>query len=174
MARAAGGAVATPIAAPETAEPVWVPTADRPPLRITIEDLVHRYPSGIEAVRGVSLAIEPGESVAILGQNGSGKTTLVKHLNGLLRPAEGRVLLGGQATDGRSIADLAATVGFVFQNPDEQLFERSVEREGAFGPRNLGVPAAAIAERVKGSLAAVGLLDERATNPYDLDLSRRK
>ena len=135
---------------------------------------MHRYPTGIEAVRGVSLAIEPGEAVAILGQNGSGKTTLVKHLNGLLRPAEGRVLLDGQATDGRSIADLAATVGFVFQNPDEQLFERSVEREVAFGPRNLGVPAAAIAERVTGSLAAVGLSAERATNPYDLDLSRRK
>src|SRR4029079_18146941 len=132
MARAAGGAVATPIAAPETAEPVWVPTADRPPLRITIEDLVHRYPSGIEAVRGVSLTIEPGEAVAILGQNGSGKTTLVKHLNGLLRPASGRVLIDVRRVEERSISDLAATVGFVFQNPDEQLFERSVEREVSF------------------------------------------
>ncbi len=125
-------------------------------------------------MRGVSLTIEPGESVAILGQNGSGKTTLVKHLNGLLRPAEGRITLAGQPTDASSIAELAATVGFVFQNPDEQLFERTVEREVAFGPRNLGVPAATIAERVTTSLTAVGLVAERSTNPYDLDLSRRK
>jgi energy-coupling factor transport system ATP-binding protein len=155
-------------------EPAWTPTTDRPPAEVAIEDLVHRYPSGIEAVRGVSLVIEPGEAVAVLGQNGSGKTTLVKHLNGLLRPAEGRVLLDGRPTDGRSIAELAATVGFVFQNPDEQLFERSVEREVTFGPRNLGVSATAIAERVTSSLSVVGLLAERTTNPYDLDLSRRK
>ncbi len=163
-------------APPETdpAESAWTPIEGRPAARIAIEGLVHRYPSGIEAVRGVSLTIEPGESVAILGQNGSGKTTLVKHLNGLLRPAEGRILLDGQPTDDRSIAELAGTVGFVFQNPDEQLFERTVEREVAFGPRNLGVPPPAITERVTNSLAAVGLLAERSTNPYDLDLSRRK
>jgi energy-coupling factor transport system ATP-binding protein len=77
-------------------------------------------------------------------------------------------------TDGESIARLAGTVGFVFQNPDEQLFERSVEREVSFGPRNLGIPAAEIGLLVASSLAAVGLADERATNPYDLDLSRRK
>lgn len=152
----------------------WTPRRDRAPVRVTIENLIHRYPTGIEAVRGVSLTIEPGEAVAILGQNGSGKTTLVKHLNGLLRPAEGRVLLDGQATEGRSIAQLAGTVGFVFQNPDEQLFERSVEREVAFGPRNLGIATADLGELVAGSLAAVGLTDQRTTNPYDLDLSRRK
>jgi energy-coupling factor transport system ATP-binding protein len=135
---------------------------------------VHRYPGGVEAVRGVSLTIEPGEAVAILGQNGSGKTTLVKHLNGLLRPDEGRVLLDGESTAGRSVAELARTVGFVFQDPDDQLFERSVEREVAFGPRNMGMTAADVASRVAGGLAAVGLADERATNPYDLDLSRRK
>ena len=98
----------------------------------------------------------------------------MKHLNGLLRPAEGRVILAGKPNEASSIAELAATVGFVFQNPDEQLFERSVEREVAFGPRNLGVPAATIAERVTDSLTAVGLVGERSTNPYDLDLSRRK
>ena len=152
----------------------WTPSGDRAPVRVEFDDLVHRYPSGIEAVRGVSLTIEPGEAVAILGQNGSGKTTLVKHLNGLLRPASGRVLLDGQPTDARSIAELAATVGFVFQNPDEQLFERSVEREVSFGPRNLKVPPAEIASRVAGSLEAVGLTAQRATNPYDLDLSQRK
>jgi energy-coupling factor transport system ATP-binding protein len=161
---------------PQPATPVvaWTPPRDRRPVRVAVEDLVHRYPTGIEAVRGVSLTLQPGSTVAILGQNGSGKTTLVKHLNGLLRPAEGRILLDGEPTDGQSIARLAGTVGFVFQNPDEQLFERSVEREVSFGPRNLGMAAVEIGPLVASSLAAVGLSDERATNPYDLDLSRRK
>ena len=152
----------------------WAPARDRRPIRVTVDGLIHRYPTGLEAVRGVSLVIEPGETVAILGQNGSGKTTLVKHFNGLLRPASGRVLLDGEATVDRSIAQLARTVGFVFQNPDEQLFERSVEREVAFGPRNIGIAAAQIGELVSASLAAVGLDHQRSTNPYDLDLSRRK
>jgi len=152
----------------------WTPGRERPPVRIAIDGVVHRYPGRVEAVCGVSLTIEPGEAVAILGQNGSGKTTLVKHLNGLLRPDEGRILLDGESTEGRPVAELARTVGFVFQNPDDQLFERSVEREVAFGPRNLGIAAGDVAGRVAGSLAAVGLLDERTTNPYDLDLSRRK
>ncbi len=164
---------ATPDDRPETA-PRWSPGSERPPVRVDVEDLVHRYPNGIEAVRGVSLSIEPGEAVVILGQNGSGKTTLVKHLNGLLRPDAGRVLLDGEATEEVTVDRLAATVGFVFQNPDEQLFERSVEREVAFGPKNLGRPADQIAGLVTRSLEAVGLTDVRTTNPYDLDLSRRK
>ena len=152
----------------------WIPSRERAPVRIDIEGLVHRYPTGIEALRGVTLTIEPGSSVAILGQNGSGKTTLVKHLNGLLRPNDGRILIDSQPTDDQAIARLAGTVGFVFENPDDQLFERSVEREVAFGPRNLGIPVREIGPLVASSLAAVGLGDERTTNPYDLDLSRRK
>ena len=152
----------------------WRPSGDRTGVRAEIEDLVHRYPNGVEAVRGVTLRLEPGEAVAILGQNGSGKTTLVKHLNGLLRPAAGEVRLDGRSTADERVDRLAATVGFVFQNPDEQLFERSVEREVAFGPRNLDRTPADIARLVEESLGAVGLLEERATNPYDLDLSRRK
>ncbi len=175
LARRASTTAATASVDPDPpASPSWAPVRDRDPVHVAIEDLVHRYPTGIDAVRGISLTIEPGESVAILGENGSGKTTLVKHLNGLLRPAAGRVLLDGEPTDRRSVADLAGSVGFVFQNPDEQLFERSVEREVGFGPRNLGFPASTVAASVAGGLAAVGLTDQRATNPYDLDLSRRK
>ena len=165
MPRTAGSAAGSP---------VWVPGRDRPPVTVAIKDLVHRYPTGVEAVRGVSLTIAPGEAVAILGQNGSGKTTLVKHLNGLLRPNRGEVRIDGASTDDRSVADLARTVGFVFQNPDDQLFERSVSREVSFGPRNLGLPASDVTRLVAGSLAAVGLEADAATNPYDLDLSRRK
>ena len=159
---------------PATEGPVWSPGFERPPARVEVQGLTHRYPNGVEAVRGVSLTFEPGEAIAILGQNGSGKTTLVKHLNGLLRPGDGGVRLDGVQTDGRTIGELATIVGFVFQNPDEQLFERSVEREVAFGPRNLGRSSAEIPGLVERSLAAVGLATERTTNPYDLDLSRRK
>jgi energy-coupling factor transport system ATP-binding protein len=173
LAQGGGGQAEDPNPARET-DLVWHPGRERAPARIAIEALVHRYPTGIEAVRGVSLVIEPGEAVAILGQNGSGKTTLAKHLNGLLRPAAGRVLLDGADTAGRSVADVAATVGFVFQNPDDQLFERSVEREVAFGPRNLGRSAADVAALVTDGLEAVGLADQGSTNPYDLDLARRK
>jgi energy-coupling factor transport system ATP-binding protein len=152
----------------------WQPATDTRPVRLAIEGLVHRYSNGVDALRGVSLAFEPGETVAIVGQNGSGKTTLVKHLNGLLRPTDGRVILDGADVAGSAVHELASTVGFVFQNPDDQLFDRSVEREVAFGPRNLGHPPEAIGRAVTRALAAVGLEASRQTNPYDLDLSLRK
>ncbi len=143
-------------------------------VRIVVDELFHRYPTGMEALRGVSLTIDPGESVAIVGQNGSGKTTLVKHLNGLLRPTAGRVLLDGNDTREVPVHTLAATVGFVFQNPDDQLFDRSVAREVAFGPRNLGRSADEVSRAVSEGLEAVGLESSRTVNPYDLDLSLRK
>jgi energy-coupling factor transporter ATP-binding protein EcfA2 len=164
--RAAPGEVSPP--------PVWSPISDRVGTAIEIDGVVHRYPSGVEAVRSITIRFEPGEAVAILGQNGSGKTTLVKHLNGLLRPDAGEVRLDGRSTHDQRIDQLAATVGFVFQNPDEQLFERSVEREVGFGPRNLGFTADRVEQLVDIALSATGLSADRTTNPYDLDLSRRK
>ena len=154
--------------------PDWQPPSEARGVRLAIEGLVHRYPTGVEAVRGVSLVFEPGETIAIVGQNGSGKTTLMKHLNGLLRPTDGRVTLDGADIAGSAVHELAATIGFVFQNPDDQLFDRSVEREVAFGPRNIGRSADAIGQAVSRALSAVGLTDARLTNPYDLDLSLRK
>jgi energy-coupling factor transporter ATP-binding protein EcfA2 len=141
---------------------------------LEVDDVTHRYPNGVEALGGVSLRFPPGEAVAILGQNGSGKTTLVKHFNGLLRPETGEVRIDGRSTSSDRVDELAATIGFVFQNPDDQLFERTVGREASFGPRNLGLDTASIRRLVDQSLEAVGLTDFRATNPYDLDLSRRK
>ena len=152
----------------------WMATRQRSSAALEIDSLVHRYPNGVEAICGVSLSIPAGQSVAILGQNGSGKTTLVKHLNGLLRANAGEVRIDGRATTAERVDQLAATVGFVFQNPDDQLFERSVEREIAFGPRNLGFAATEVTALIERSLKAVGLIAERTTNPYDLDLSRRK
>jgi len=152
----------------------WIPVRSHPPTAVEVDALTHRYANGVDALRGVTLRISPGETVAIVGQNGSGKTTLVKHLNGLLRPATGEVRIGGDSLVGRRVDEIAGTVGFVFQDPDDQLFGRSVEREVAFGPRNLRLEPSTIERLVDAALAATGLDDERRTNPYDLDRSRRK
>ncbi len=159
---------------PADPAPAWQPREGARGVRIVVDELAHRYPTGVEALRGVSLTIDAGESVAIVGQNGSGKTTLVKHLNGLLRPTGGRILIDGEDTSAVPVHTLAATIGFVFQNPDDQLFDRSVAREVSFGPRNLGRSTDEVARAVTDGLVAVGLEASRATNPYDLDLSLRK
>ncbi|MFI5255090.1 MAG: ABC transporter ATP-binding protein [Candidatus Limnocylindrales bacterium] len=151
----------------------WSRVRDVSPVGLRVEGLSHRF-GELEALRGVSLDIEPGEAIAIIGQNGSGKTTLAKHLLGLLKPSAGRVLLGGQDIAGQSIATLARQIGFVFQDPDDQLFGRTVGREVAFGPANLGLAAPVRAALVEQALAVVGLAGEVATNPYDLDLAARK
>jgi energy-coupling factor transport system ATP-binding protein len=142
---------------------------------IRVEQLVHVYAQGdVRALDGVDLGIGTGERVALIGQNGSGKSTLVRHLNGLLRPTEGRVLLGGVPTAGRTVAELARSVGLVFQDPDRQIFASSVRAEVEFGPRNVGMGGDARREAVARALAAVGLAAEEDTNPYDLGQSRRK
>lgn len=143
--------------------------------RLAVEGLVHVYAdAGVRALDGVDLRIGPGESVALVGQNGSGKSTLVRHLDGLLRPTEGRVLLDGEDVVGRTVADLARHVGLCFQDPDRQVFSGSVRAEVAFGPRNLGLSGAALDATVDAALAAVGLEAEGRSNPYDLGYSRRK
>jgi energy-coupling factor transport system ATP-binding protein len=152
----------------------WKGVRPRERAAVVVRDLVHRYPNGLEAVAGVSLEIPPGQSVAIVGQNGSGKTTLVKHLNGLLRPTSGTVRVGDLDVADIPVHRAAATVGFVFQDPDDQLFSRSVERELRFGPRNLRLGDAETRELVDAALEAIGLERERQTNPYDLNVSSRK
>ena len=161
---------------PSTSSPIapWAPIRDRPAATVEFDHVTYRYPGGGKAVRDVSLRIEPGETVAILGPNGAGKTTLVKHLVGLLRPHEGDVRLDGRSIAGTPIAQLAATVGIGFQHPDDQLFERTIDREVRFGPRNLGF-AADLAERaVTMALSVAGLADRRDANPFDLGLPGRK
>ncbi len=105
----------------------------------------------------VSLAIQPGEFVALIGQNGSGKTTLAKHLNGLLKPASGRVLVGNIDTTNAPVGELARQIGYVFQNPDHQLFLSSVSAEVAWGPQQLGMVGDALETRVRETLERFGL-----------------
>ena len=96
-------------------------------VELALEGLVHVYPEGdVRALDGIDLRIGPGERVALVGQNGSGKTTLVRHLNGLLRPTEGSVSVGGVDAATRTVAQLASAVGLVFQDPDRQIFAGSV------------------------------------------------
>jgi energy-coupling factor transport system ATP-binding protein len=143
-------------------------------VELAVEGLGHVYPDGTRALDGVSLVIPAGARLAIVGQNGSGKTTLVRHLNGLLRPTEGRVLIDGRDVAGERVAALARRVGLVFQDPDRQIFSGRVRSEVAFGPRNLGLRDASLDEAVAAALEAVGLAGDADTNPYDLGFSRRK
>jgi energy-coupling factor transport system ATP-binding protein len=143
-------------------------------MRIEINDLHFTYPNGVDALRGISLMIESGEKVAIVGQNGAGKTTLVKHFNGLLQPTKGRVAIGDWDTTKHSVAKLARHVGYVFQNPDEQLFSKNVGAEVAFGPKNLGFDGERVETLVKDALELTQLSDKTETNPYDLSATWRK
>ena len=122
----------------------------------------------------MDLSVGPGETLGIIGQNGSGKSTLVRHLDGLLRPTEGQILLDGSEVGRRHVAELAALVGIAFQDPDRQIFAGRVRTEVAFGPRNLGLRGAELDRRVTEALDMVGLAGTDEENPYDLGYSRRK
>jgi cobalt transport protein ATP-binding subunit len=141
---------------------------------IEVEGVRFAYPSGVEALKGVSLTVRNGEFVAIMGQNGAGKTTLVKHFNGLLKPTEGRVLVDGVETTKVSVATLARNVGFVFQNPDHQLFSETVEDEISFALRNFGFKENVVKRRVTWALNLLGLSQYRETSPFMLSGGERK
>ena len=143
-------------------------------MKLQVEQVSFRYPSGVQALQDVRLDIASGECLALVGENGAGKTTLVKLFNGLLHPSQGAVWVGDWRTDEHSTAELAGRVGFLFQNPDDQLFERSVRREAAFGPRNLGLEAEEVDQRVNSALDQVGLSKVADQHPYDLQYNQRK
>jgi len=142
---------------------------------ISADEVSYAYPEGgAQALRGVSLRIREGEFVAILGENGSGKTTLAKHLNGLLRPDAGQVTVCGMHTRGARPRQLAHEVGYLFQNPDHQIFAGRVDEEIAFGPRNLGVSEAELRSRVRQVLALVNLEGYEGKDPFVLTKGERQ
>ncbi|MGH2621819.1 MAG: energy-coupling factor ABC transporter ATP-binding protein [Anaerolineales bacterium] len=128
----------------------------------------------MSALRKVELLIHSGETVALVGSNGAGKTTLAKHLNGLLRPSAGRVWVGDWNTADHTVAQLARRVAYAFQNPADQLFERTVRGEVAFGPRRAGLSKPEQDRRVAEALELTGLEAEAERHPYDLNPSDRK
>lgn len=142
---------------------------------ISLENVVFSYTddenvkSVKNAVDGVSLDIQKGEFVALLGHNGCGKSTIAKHLNAMLLPDSGRVLIDGDDTsDEEKTYDIRKKVGLVLQNPDNQLVASIVEEDVAFGPENLGIPPQEIRERVDYALKAVGMYEYREHAPFKL------
>jgi len=141
---------------------------------IEFREVTFVHQNGVKALENVSLKIEPGETVAIVGENGAGKTTLVKHVTGLLKPALGTVLVDGEDTTRTSTAQLSRKVGVAFQNPDHQLFSESVEEEMAFGLRNFGFLPELVEQRVTWGLELFGLGEYRKSSPLVLSGGEKK
>ena len=141
---------------------------------IQCTDLEHTYPNGVNALQGIDLEINLGEMVAIIGQNGSGKTTLAKHFNGLLMPTGGDIRVNDIPTSDQGIFKLGQRVGYVFQNPDHQIFSEFVFDEVAFSPRLRNVPEDEVKERVSEALEAVGLVGYEQEDPFSLTKSGRQ
>jgi energy-coupling factor transporter ATP-binding protein EcfA2 len=144
------------------------------PTLVAIRDLSYSYPDGTGALSDVSLTIASGEFVAIVGPNGSGKTTLGKHLNGLLKPSAGSVEVAGNDTRATPTPMLARVVGYLFQDPDHQIFAPTVREEVAFGPHVLGMSTEETAARAESALAAFGLLPLVDRPPATLGRGERR
>jgi energy-coupling factor transport system ATP-binding protein len=146
---------------------------DRTPV-IEVKGLTHTYQGGIQALSGINLTIRQGEFVAAVGQNGAGKTTLVKHFNGLLKPTSGTVLVQGLDTKDHEVRELARHVGYVFQNPDHQIFCSTVAEEIGYGLRNLGMSEDEREQRISDALGVVGLESKRDQHPFNLGKGERQ
>ncbi len=141
-------------------------------MRVTIKNIHHFYSGAIEALKGINLSIDAGETVLLLGHNGAGKSTLLKHLNGILKPTSGEVLIGEVNTKSQDVSELAQHVALTFQNPDDQIFSHTVLDEVTFGPRNLSKEN--FLNQATHALELLDLSNFEASHPYDLHPSRRK
>ena len=141
---------------------------------VDIADLCHTYSDRTEALRGVSLRITHGESVAIIGANGAGKSTLLLHLNGYLTATSGTIRIGDFPLTKGTLPEIRRTVGMVFQDPDDQLFMPTVYDDVAFGPLNLGLMGVDVDQRVGDALERVGAAHLRTKPPYRLSGGEKK
>lgn len=141
---------------------------------LELKEVSFSYPNGYTAVEDVSMSFEKGESVAIIGQNGAGKTTTVKLMNGLFKPTKGEVLLEGRSTANDTTASIAKKVGYVFQNPDDQIFQDSIYKEIAYGLMKQKLPANEVKERTLEAAKLCGLEQCLEEHPYNLPYSKRK
>jgi cobalt/nickel transport system ATP-binding protein len=151
-----------------------VSESPRDALAISVRGLRFAYPDGRVALDGVDLDVAPGERVAVLGPNGAGKTTLALHLNGIHRPQQGAVTVGGLPVTQANLARIRHRVGIVFQDPDDQLFMPTVGDDVAFGPAHAGLRADELDDRVTAALVAVGMGAHRAAAPHHLSFGQRR
>ncbi len=140
---------------------------------IELKDVYFSYPDGTEVLRGISCKIMHGESVGIIGINGAGKTTLLMHLNGQLFPQRGLISIGDIPLNKKTVQEIRKKVGFVFQNPDDQLFMPTVYEDVAFGPVNMGLSAEIVDERVRNALITVGCLHLIQRPPHRLSAGQK-
>jgi energy-coupling factor transport system ATP-binding protein len=143
-------------------------------MAIEIKNANFTYPNGYVAIENISITIQDGERVAIVGQNGAGKTTAVKMMNGLNKPSQGDVIIDGINTKEKTSAFIAKTVGYVFQNPDDQIFNRSVKAEIEYMPRYFKLPEKEIEQRIHYAVELTGIEKYIDVNPYDLPYPMRK
>jgi energy-coupling factor transporter ATP-binding protein EcfA2 len=141
---------------------------------VQFQEVAFDYESGTEVLHGINLDIRQGDVIAVLGPNGAGKTTFVKHAIGLLKPKVGRVLVDGRDTHEASVAQIASTLGYVFQSPSHMLFAPTVQEELAFGPKNLGHPKDMIEKEVREALQIVNLTDKEKDPPLALSFGQQK
>jgi energy-coupling factor transport system ATP-binding protein len=141
---------------------------------IEFQHVTFVHQNGVKALDDVTLKIESGETIAIVGENGAGKTTLVKHVTGLLKPASGTVLVDGKSTQELTTAQLSRKVGVAFQNPDHQLFSESVDEEMSFALRNFGFSTELVEQRVSWGLRLFGLEEYRKSSPLVLSGGEKK
>lgn len=141
---------------------------------VTIKNVSFSYPNGHKAIEDINMTFQQGESVSIIGQNGAGKTTLVKTINGLLKPTAGEIIVDNWNTKDYTTAQMSKKVGYVFQNPDDQIFHNDVYSEIEFGPKNLKLSEEQIKNNVNKSAELTGMTPFLEDNPYDLPFSVRK
>ncbi|MDI3547418.1 MAG: cobalt/nickel transport system ATP-binding protein [Halanaerobiales bacterium] len=141
---------------------------------IEVRNLNFKYSNGTEALRDISFSIDKGSKTALLGPNGSGKSTLIMHLNGIILPQRGKVIIDGKEVNKKTEQEIKKKVGVVFQDPDDQVFSTTVWEDVAFGPINMGMTEEIVREKVEKALKLVGMWQLKDRMPYHLSYGQKK